>query len=146
MRRRSSANLHWVAGLLRGDFGTSYTYRVPVGTLIAERLEVSLPLAVFALVLAAAVAFPVGFAAAARRGRASDAALTAFTQLGLAVPNFWLGMLLVMVFSIGLHVASAGGFPGWVRGSGRRCARWRCRRWRSQRHRRRFSRACCAAP
>ena len=108
--------LHWVAGLLRGDFGTSYTYRVPVGTLIAERLQVSLPLAAFALVLAAAVAFPVGFAAAARRGRASDAALTALTQLGLAVPNFWLGMLLVMVFSIGLHVASAGGFPGWGAG------------------------------
>ena len=108
--------LHWVAGLLRGDFGISYTYRVPVGSLIAERLQVSLPLAVFALVLAAAVAFPVGFAAAARRGRASDAALTAFTQLGLAVPNFWLGMLLVMVFSIGLHVSSAGGFPGWGAG------------------------------
>ena len=108
--------LQWVAGLLRGDFGISYTYRVPVGTLIAERLQVSLPLAICALVLAAAVAFPVGFAAAARRGRPSDAALTAFTQLGLAVPNFWLGMLLVMVFSIGLHVASAGGFPGWSAG------------------------------
>ena len=139
--------LHWVAGLLRGDFGTSYTYRVPVGTLIAERLQVSLPLAVFALVLAAAIAFPVGFAAAARRGRASDAALTACTQLGLAVPNFWLGLLLVLVFSIGLHVASAAAaFRDGVRGSGRRCARWRCRRWRSQCHRRRFSRACCAAP
>ena len=108
--------LHWVAGLLRGDFGISYTYRVPVGTLIAERLQVSLPLAVYALALAAAVAFPVGFAAAARRGSASDAALTSFTQLGLAVPNFWLGMLLVLVFAIGLHVASAGGFPGWNAG------------------------------
>jgi ABC-type dipeptide/oligopeptide/nickel transport system permease component/ABC-type transport system substrate-binding protein len=108
--------LQWVAGLLRGDFGTSYTYRVPVGTLIAERLQVSLPLAGFALVLAAAIAFPVGFAAAARRGRPSDVVLTACTQLGLAVPNFWLGMLLVMVFSIGLHVASAGGFPGWSAG------------------------------
>ncbi len=108
--------LHWVAGLLRGDFGVSYTYRVPVGTLIAERLQVSLPLAVIALLLAAAVAFPMGFAAASRRGRPADAVLTAFTQLGLAVPNFWLGMLLVMVFSIGLHVVSAGGFPGWDAG------------------------------
>jgi peptide/nickel transport system substrate-binding protein len=108
--------LHWVAGLLRGDFGVSYTYRVPVRTLIAERLQVSLPLAAYALVLAAAVAFPVGFAAAARRGSASDAALIGFTQLGLAVPNFWLGMLLVLVFAIGLHIASAGGFPGWGAG------------------------------
>jgi ABC-type dipeptide/oligopeptide/nickel transport system permease component/ABC-type transport system substrate-binding protein len=108
--------VHWVGGLLRGDFGISYTYRIAVGSLIAERLRVSLPLAVYALILAAAVAFPVGFAAAARRGRASDSALTTFMHLGLAVPNFWLGMLLVMVFAIGMHVAPAGGFPGWNAG------------------------------
>jgi peptide/nickel transport system substrate-binding protein len=107
---------HWIAGLLRGDFGLSYTYRVPVGPLIAERLQVSLPLAMYALLLAAAAAFPLGFAAAARRGRAGDAVLTTFTQLGLAVPNFWLGMLLTMVFAIGLHLVSAGGFPGWNAG------------------------------
>jgi peptide/nickel transport system permease protein len=58
----------------------------------------------------------MGLAAAARRGRAGDTALTALTQLGLAVPNFWLGMLLVMVFAIGLHLTSAGGFPGWSAG------------------------------
>jgi peptide/nickel transport system substrate-binding protein len=106
----------WVGGLLRGDFGISYTYRIPVRTLIGERLGVSLPLALYALALAALVAFPVGFAAAARRGRASDAFLTSLTQLGLAVPNFWLGMLLVLVFAIALHATSAGGFPGWGAG------------------------------
>jgi ABC-type dipeptide/oligopeptide/nickel transport system permease component/ABC-type transport system substrate-binding protein len=106
----------WVKGLIRGDFGLSYTYRIPVRTLIAERLQVSLPLAAYALALAAAVAFPIGFAAAARRGRASDAWLTSLTQLGLAVPNFWLGMLLVLIFAIGLHATSAGGFPGWHAG------------------------------
>jgi peptide/nickel transport system substrate-binding protein len=108
--------VHWVGGLLRGDFGLSYTYRVPVRSLIAERLGVSGPLALYALILAAAVAFPVGFAAAARRGRASDAWLTSLTQLGLAIPNFWLGMLLVLVFAVGLHATSAGGFPGWGAG------------------------------
>jgi peptide/nickel transport system substrate-binding protein len=108
--------VRWVGGLVRGDFGLSYTYRIPVGTLIAERLVVSLPLAVYALILAAGLAFPMGFAAAARRGRPSDAVLSGLTQLGLAVPNFWLGMLLVLVFAIGLHVASAGGFPGWNAG------------------------------
>jgi ABC-type dipeptide/oligopeptide/nickel transport system permease component/ABC-type transport system substrate-binding protein len=106
----------WVMGLLHGDFGVSYTYRVPVRELIIERLSVSLPLALYALVLAAAVAFPVGFAAAARRGRPSDAILTGLTQLGLAVPNFWLGMILVLVFAILLHAAPAGGFPGWSAG------------------------------
>lgn len=105
--------VHWVRGLVHGDFGLSYTYRVPVSSLIAERLGVSVPLALYALIIAAVVAFPMGFAAAARRGRASDAWLTGLTQLGLAIPNFWLGMLLVLVFAVILHAMSAGGFPGW---------------------------------
>jgi peptide/nickel transport system substrate-binding protein len=107
---------HWVSGLLHGDFGTSFTYRIPVRELIAERLQVSLPLAVLALLLSTAIAFPVGLISAAGRGRASDAVLTGITQLGLAVPNFWLGMLLVMLFAVGLHWGSAGGFPGWNSG------------------------------
>jgi peptide/nickel transport system substrate-binding protein len=110
--------LHWVSGLLHGDFGTSFTYRIPVGELIAERLQVSLPLAVLALLLSTAIAFPVGLISAAGRGRVSDALLTGITQLGLAVPNFWLGMLLVMLFAVELHWVSAGGFPGWDAGLG----------------------------
>jgi peptide/nickel transport system permease protein len=106
----------WIAGLLHGDFGRSFTYRIPVGELIAERLQVSLPLAIFALLLSTAIAFPVGVVAAAKRGRAGDLVLTGLTQLGLAVPNFWLGMLLVMLFAVGLHWVSAGGFPGWDAG------------------------------
>jgi ABC-type dipeptide/oligopeptide/nickel transport system permease component/ABC-type transport system substrate-binding protein len=106
----------WIAGLLHGDFGRSFTYRIPVGELIAERLQVSLPLAIFALLLSTAIAFPVGVIAAAKRGRAGDLVLTGLTQLGLAVPNFWLGMLLVMLFAVGLHWVSAGGFPGWDAG------------------------------
>jgi peptide/nickel transport system permease protein len=84
--------------------------------LIAERLQVSLPLAVYALSLSLLVAFPVGLIAAARRGRASDWLLTGITQLGLAVPNFWLGLLLVLLFAVHLHWVSAGGFPGWSAG------------------------------
>jgi peptide/nickel transport system substrate-binding protein len=106
----------WVGGLLHGDFGRSFTYRIPVGELVAERLQVSLPLAVYALLLSAAIAFPIGLASAAGRGRASDVMLSGATQLGLAVPNFWLGMLLVMLFAVGLHWVSAGGFPGWDSG------------------------------
>ena len=106
----------WLGGLLRGDFGRSFTYRIPVGELIADRLQVSLPLAVLALLLSAAIALPIGFIAAARRGRAGDLVLSFVTQLGLAIPNFWLGILLVMVFAVGLHWVSAGGFPGWDAG------------------------------
>jgi peptide/nickel transport system substrate-binding protein len=108
--------LSWVAGLLRADFGLSYTYRIPVSALVAERLQVSLPLAVYALLLSTAIAFPIGLLAAARRGRATDWILSGLTQLGLGLPNFWLGLLLVLVFAIGLHWVSAGGFPGWEAG------------------------------
>ncbi len=59
----------WIGGLLHADFGLSYTYRVPVGALLAERLQVSLPLALYALLLSIAAAFPSALYAAARRGR-----------------------------------------------------------------------------
>lgn len=104
---------HWVGGLVRGDLGTSYTYRVPVQDLIGERIGLSLPLAVYALVLATVIALPVALIAVAQRGRALDAWLTGATQLGIAIPNFWLGVLLVLVFAVGLRWVSAGGFPGW---------------------------------
>jgi len=106
----------WVGGLLHADFGLSYTYRIPVGALLAERLQVSLPLALYAMLLSTAVAFPSALYAAARRGRLGDSIVSGITQLGLAVPNFWLGMLLVLVFAIALRWVSAGGFPGWEAG------------------------------
>jgi peptide/nickel transport system substrate-binding protein len=106
----------WVGGLLHADFGLSYTYRIPVSTLLAERLQVSLPLALYALLLSTALAFPSALYAAARRGRPGDSLVSGITQLGLAVPNFWLGMLLVLAFAIGLRWVSAGGFPGWEAG------------------------------
>ncbi|WP_281825659.1 ABC transporter permease [Jannaschia rubra] len=105
--------LDWVGGMLRGDFGTSYTYRVPVAGLIADRIWVSAPLAVYALVLTLLVAIPAGLLAASRRGRASDWGVMGVTQLGIAVPNFWFAMLLVLLFAVKLRWVSAGGFPGW---------------------------------
>ena len=105
--------LAWVGGMLRGDFGVSYTYRTPVAQMIADRLWVSLPLALYALALSTLIAFPVGILAAARRGGAVDAGVMGATQLGVAVPNFWFAMLLVLVFAVNLRWFSAGGFPGW---------------------------------
>ena len=110
--------LGWLAGLAHGDFGTSYTYRVPVAGLIAERLAVSLPLALIAAALSIAVAVPIGLFAASRRGKASDAVVMGATQVGMALPNFWFAMLLVLVFAVGLRWLPAGGFPGWESGPG----------------------------
>lgn len=110
--------LSWISGLVTGDFGISYTYRVPVAELVSERLQVSLPLALYALILSTLIAIPVGMIAASRRGTGSDYAIMGVTQLGIAIPNFWFAMLLVLVFAIQLRWFSAGGFPGWDAGFG----------------------------
>lgn len=108
--------LSWIGGMLRGDFGISYTYRTPVAGMILDRVGVSLPLALYALALSTVIAIPVGLWAAARRGTAADTGVMAATQLGIAVPNFWLAMLLVLVFAVRLRWFAAGGFPGWEAG------------------------------
>jgi peptide/nickel transport system permease protein len=108
--------LGWVGGMIRGDFGTSYTYRTPVAGMVADRVTVSLPLALYALALSTLIAFPAGVLAASRRGTAADAGVMGATQLGVAVPNFWFAMLLVLVFAVTLRWFSAGGFPGWDAG------------------------------
>ena len=106
----------WVSGLVVGDLGLSYTYRVPVAELVAARVQVSLPLTLYALILSTAIAIPVGLIAAARQGRATDLAVMGTTQLGIAVPNFWFAMILVLIFAINLRWFPSGGFPGWDKG------------------------------
>ena len=108
--------LGWVGGLLGGDMGTSYTYRTPVSDIVSDRLQVSLPLALYALMLTVVVAFPVGILAAARRGSVTDITVMGATQLGVAIPNFWFEILMVILFAINLRWFSAGGFPGWDAG------------------------------
>ncbi len=106
--------LDWMASLADGSMSISYTYRVPAGPLIAERLAVTLPLALLAILLSTAIALPLGVYAAARHNRPGDWGVMAFAQIGVAVPNFWLGLLLILLFSVELGWFSAGGFPGWT--------------------------------
>lgn len=106
----------WVGGMLVGDFGTSYTYRSPVSEMIADRIGVSLPLAIYALILSTLIAFPAGIYAAARRGSGADVAVMGATQLGVAIPNFWFALIIVQIFSIKLGLFNAIGFPGWDAG------------------------------
>lgn len=103
----------WLAGMGSGDFGVSYTYRVPVSGLIEARLQVSAPLALYALTLSTLIAIPVGVIAANARNTPLDTGIMGATQLGIAVPNFWFAMLLVLAFAVSLRWFAAGGFPGW---------------------------------
>ncbi len=103
----------WLAGVITGDLGNSYTYSTPVSELIADRLAVTLPLTVFATLLSVCIALPLGVWAAARPGAATDGVATIFSQFGIAVPNFWIGLLLILFVSLGLGWLPAGGFPGW---------------------------------
>jgi peptide/nickel transport system permease protein len=106
----------WIAGFFTGDLGISYAYRVPVAGLIAERLRVTLPLALMACILAASLGIMLGAFAASRANSLVDSALMAAAQVGLAIPNFWFGILMVLLFSITLGWFPAGGFPGWYTG------------------------------
>ena len=110
--------LAWIGGLLVGDLGRSHTYGVPVAELIGERVVVSLPLALGAILLSTALAIPLGVTAAAYRNRPADLGIMGVTQLGVAVPNFWFAMLLVLLFAVHLGWLPAGGFAGWDAGIG----------------------------
>lgn len=104
---------HWLGGVLTGDLGHSFTYKTPVTAMIVDRMRVSLPLAGLALALAVVIALPVGMFAAARRGRPGDGVVMGLTQIGIALPNFWFAMLLVLLFAVRLRWLPAGGFGGW---------------------------------
>ena len=98
----------WGIGMLQGDFGNSWTYKTPVSELIADRIWVSLPLAIYALILSTLIAFPAGILAASRRGGVSDVTIMGATQMGVAIPNFWFAMIMVLIFAINLRWFSAG--------------------------------------
>jgi peptide/nickel transport system permease protein len=106
----------WLAGVFSGDLGKSYTYGVPVAGLIVERLAVTLPLALIAIALSIAIAIPLGVLAASRRGGVFDVIASVFSQISIAVPAFWVALLLIILFSTTLGLMPAGGFPGWSAG------------------------------
>ena len=103
----------WLASALRGDFGTSPFSGQEIGPQIVDRLKVTIPLAVFALSLTVLISFPLGVYAAARHRKLGDVAVSVSSQVGLAIPAFWAGLVLVSIFAVNLGWFSAGGFPGW---------------------------------
>jgi peptide/nickel transport system permease protein len=110
--------LGWITEMARGDFGLSQTQGEPVARLIGERLAVTLPLAGIAMIVSVVVGLPIGILAAMRRGKATDTALMVLAQTGVAIPNFWFGMLLTLLFAVTLRWLPTGGFIPWGEDAG----------------------------
>jgi peptide/nickel transport system permease protein len=104
---------HWVTGMLHGELGLSYAYSTPVSELIVERLSLTVPLALMAMALTIVLALLAGVYAASRHNKLGDVGVMGLTQVGIAIPNFWFAILLILLFSVQLRWFSAGGFPGW---------------------------------
>jgi peptide/nickel transport system permease protein len=110
--------LQWLQGLLHGDMGLSHAYSTPVSDLVLERLAVTVPLAVMAMLITTVLALAAGIYAASRHNRWGDLGVMGLAQIGIAIPNFWFAILLILVFSVKLQWFSAGGFPGWTEADG----------------------------
>ena len=108
----------WVRGVLAGELGNSVAYDTPIAELIGERLAVTVALAVLAMALTTVLALAAGLYAAARHNRLGDVGVMAASQLGIALPNFWFAILLILLFSVRLEWFAAGGFAGWTEEAG----------------------------
>jgi len=108
----------WVLGLVQGQTANSISYDTPTAELIGQRLEVTLPLAMMAMLLTVATALTLGLYAASRHNRFGDVGVMAASQVGIAIPNFWFAILLILLFAVQLQWVSAGGFPGWTEDDG----------------------------
>ncbi len=105
--------LEWFAGFVTFDLGVSYTYSVPVRELIGAALFITVPLALFSMLFTIVIAVVMGVYAAARHGKVGDYGVMGVSQLGIAVPNFWFGIILILIFAVDLKWFRSGGFPGW---------------------------------
>ena len=100
----------WLGSLMRGDFGTSVRTRLPIGTMLAEKLPVTIELATLSMLVAIVIGLPVGILAALRRGTWLDYGASVFGLAGLSIPSFWLGIMLILGFSVHLGWLPAGGY------------------------------------
>jgi len=101
---------HFISGMLHGNFGTSIAYQQPVNSLVLRSLPVSLFLAIYAMVLSAIVTLPVGLWAATHKNKLSDHLIRAGFLFALTTPSFWLGILLILLFSLRLHLFPVAGY------------------------------------
>lgn len=103
----------WLAGAATGDLGVSFFSGQEIAPQIRARLAVTIPLAMLGILFTTLLAFPAGVYSAARHRRLGDSVVSTLSQVGLAVPAFWAGLLFVSVFAVGRGWFPASGFPGW---------------------------------
>jgi len=106
--------LSYIKNLAMGDMGRSIAYDVPTSSLILSRLSVTVPLALLSMVLAIFISIPMGIYSSLHRNQVGDYGVMVFSQIGLAVPAFWAGILLILLFAVTLHWFPAGGFHPWL--------------------------------
>jgi peptide/nickel transport system permease protein len=106
--------LSYISNVARGDLGRSITYDVSIRSLIFSRLQVTIPLAVLSMMFAILLSIPMGIYSSLHRNRVGDYGIMVFSQIGLAVPAFWAGILLILFFAVTLHWFPAGGFQNWA--------------------------------
>src|SRR5690242_15425501 len=102
--------VYWVKGVLSGDFGESLRNKVPVRALIAQKLPVTIQLASMATLIAFLIGIPAGIISAVKKGTALDYGANLFALWGISTPNFWLGIMLIFLFSIQLGWLPASGY------------------------------------
>jgi peptide/nickel transport system permease protein len=106
--------LSYMKNLATGDMGQSIHYDISVRSLILSRLRVTLPLTLLSMIFAIFLAIPIGTYSSLHRNRIGDYGIMIFSQIGLAVPSFWAGILLILLFAVTLHWLPAGGFQPWL--------------------------------
>jgi peptide/nickel transport system permease protein len=104
----------WLKSVLSGDFGTSYRNRIGVSDLLAAKLPVTIELSIFSMLIALGLGIPAGIVAATRRDKFSGFAANFFALSGISVPHFWLGIMMILLFSVYLGwLPSSGYVPPW---------------------------------
>jgi ABC-type dipeptide/oligopeptide/nickel transport system permease component len=103
----------FLRSVVRGDFGQSFQYRAPAFRIVVERLPATIQLTLAAMTLTVLVGVPIGILAAVRRGTGYDYAGTVLAVLGQSLPNFWLGIMLILLFGVTLRWLPTSGFQGW---------------------------------
>lgn len=104
---------HWIGGVLRGDLGKSYISQLPIGPQIGQALGVTGPLIAIGLLMGLVLAVPLGIVGALKNGKPLGAIISVISQIGIAVPTFVSGVLLILIFALDLAWFPASGFPGW---------------------------------